>query len=102
MGPKPSCLDGGSIPSTPSPIVEQQKNNINTTRFFILQRKDVFSNVSPFLIEKAIAASVGSVKMIRKMHSGDLLLEMPSAKQVPALMNLSQFPHFDGTVVPQS
>ncbi|GFU10324.1 hypothetical protein NPIL_245111 [Nephila pilipes] len=100
MDPKPSCLDGGPIPSTSSPIVEQRMSDTNNARFFIMKKSDSFSNVSPFLIEKAITASVGSVKTIRKMRSGDLFLEVSSAKQVSALINLRQLANFEVTVAP--
>ncbi|GFU42649.1 hypothetical protein NPIL_216671 [Nephila pilipes] len=95
MDLKPSCLDGGPIPSTSSPIVEQQLSDTNNARFFIMKKSDSFSNVSPFLIEKAITASVGSVKTIRKMRSGDLFLELSSAKQASALINLRQLANFE-------
>ncbi|GFY09412.1 RNase H domain-containing protein [Trichonephila clavipes] len=39
-------------------------------RFFIVKTPDTFTNVSPFLIEKAFTSSIGEVKSIRKMRSG--------------------------------
>ncbi|GFT42977.1 uncharacterized protein TNCV_1615431 [Trichonephila clavipes] len=54
---------------------------------------------APFLIEKAITSSIGQVKTIRKMRSGDLFLEVTSAKQSAALKTLRKMAHIDTTVV---
>ncbi|GFW03221.1 uncharacterized protein TNCV_158401 [Trichonephila clavipes] len=61
-----------------------------------------FSTISPFLIEKAITSSIGQVKTIRKIHSGDFFLEVTSAKQSAALKNLRKMAHIDITVVPHN
>ncbi|GFR12058.1 uncharacterized protein TNCT_587811 [Trichonephila clavata] len=74
----------------------------DSARFFIIKTVNTFSAVSPFLIEKAITSSIGQVKTIRKMRSGDLFLEVTSAKQSAALMNLHKMAHFDITVVPHN
>ncbi|GFY03440.1 uncharacterized protein TNCV_3131981 [Trichonephila clavipes] len=109
------CPDGGQNPSI-SPVVEQQidskKTNIqsnaqqqefsDSARFFILKNPNSFSTISPFLIEKAITSSIGQVKTIRKMRSGDLFLEVASAKQSSALKTLRKMAHIDITVVPHS
>ncbi|GFY05982.1 uncharacterized protein TNCV_3862861 [Trichonephila clavipes] len=103
-------------PSRNSPSLEQQvvsdKNDIpsNTqqqefsdfARFFVLKTPNTFSTVSPFLIEKAITSSIGPVKTIRKMRSGDLFLEVASAKQSSALRTLRKMAHIDITVVPHN
>ncbi|GFW69746.1 uncharacterized protein TNCV_1883901 [Trichonephila clavipes] len=60
-----------------------------------MSRTDTFSNVSPFLIENAIRASVGEVKAIRKMRSRDLFIEVSSKKQALALASLKRLAHFD-------
>ncbi|GFT01145.1 hypothetical protein NPIL_214761 [Nephila pilipes] len=64
-----------------------------------MQKTDSFPAVSPFLIEKAMTASVGSMKTICKMRSVDLFLEVSSAKQASALRNLRELAHFDVTSV---
>ncbi|GFX85060.1 hypothetical protein TNCV_4998891 [Trichonephila clavipes] len=74
------------------PIEEQQ---IANSRYFVMSKTDNFSNVSPFLIQKAITASVGEVKTIRKMRSGDLFIEVSSPKQALALASLKRLAHFD-------
>ncbi|GBN44824.1 hypothetical protein AVEN_133516-1 [Araneus ventricosus] len=60
--------------------------------FFILKRisaeNENFHTVSPFLVEKAISGSVGVVKSIRNLRSGDLLIEVSSRKQANQIMKL--------------
>ncbi|GFV64266.1 hypothetical protein TNCV_4087111 [Trichonephila clavipes] len=68
-------------PSRKSPSVEHHLLKFcDSFRFFIVKTPDTFTNVSPFLIEKAFTSSIGEVKSIRKMRSGDLFLEASSAK----------------------
>ncbi|GFT47942.1 hypothetical protein TNCV_3677901 [Trichonephila clavipes] len=67
------------------PSNTQQQEFSDSARFFVLKTTNTFSTVSPFLIEKAITSSIGPVKTIRKMRSGDLFLEVASAKQSSAL-----------------
>ncbi|GFX25547.1 uncharacterized protein TNCV_1408131 [Trichonephila clavipes] len=67
-----------------------------------MKTPDTFTNVSPFLIEKAFNGSIGEVKSIRKMRSGDLFLEASSAKQATALINLQKLAHLDVTVAPHT
>ncbi|GFV94057.1 hypothetical protein TNCV_3357041 [Trichonephila clavipes] len=64
-----SCPDGGQNPSI-SPLGEHHFNTFQSARFFVIKTQETFSNVSPFLIEKAISGTVGTVKLIRKMRSG--------------------------------
>ncbi|GFW98587.1 CCHC-type domain-containing protein [Trichonephila clavipes] len=90
-------------PISNSPSVEHRKIDFfDSFRYFIVKTPDTFSNVSPFLIEKAFNSSIGEVKSIRKMRSGDLFLEASSAKQATALMKLRKLAHLDVTVAPHS
>ncbi|GFU50733.1 probable RNA-directed DNA polymerase from transposon X-element [Trichonephila clavipes] len=90
-------------PSNNSPSVEHRKIDFfDSFRYFIVKTPDTFSNVSPFLIEKAFNSSIGEVKSIRKMRSGDLFLEASSAKQATALMKLRKLAHLDVSVAPHS
>ncbi|GFQ98652.1 HTH_48 domain-containing protein [Trichonephila clavata] len=59
-----------------------------------------FTNVSPFLIEKAISGTIGTVKTIRKMRSGNLFLEVSSSNQATILAKLQNLAHLDVTVSP--
>ncbi|GFT94222.1 uncharacterized protein TNCV_3922671 [Trichonephila clavipes] len=90
-------------PNNNSPSVEHRKLAFfNTFRYFIMKTPDTFTNVLPFLIEKAFNGSIGEVKSIRKMRSGDLFLEASSAKQATALINLQKLAHLDVTVAPHT
>ncbi|GFX06658.1 hypothetical protein TNCV_382541 [Trichonephila clavipes] len=90
-------------PSSNSPSVEHRKIEFSDSfRYFIVKTPDTFTNVSPFLIEKAFTSSIGEVKWIRKMRSGDLFLEASSAKQATALINLQKLAHLDVTVAPHT
>ncbi|XP_055940885.1 uncharacterized protein LOC129971290 [Argiope bruennichi] len=61
-------------------------------KYFVLKRisekNETFESVSPFLVQKAIAATVGDVTSIRKMRSGDLLVEVNSRKQAHQIQKL--------------
>ncbi|GFX86690.1 uncharacterized protein TNCV_1408881 [Trichonephila clavipes] len=90
-------------PSSNSPSVEHRNVEFSDSfRYFILKTPATFTNVSPFLIEKAITGSIGEVKSIRKMRSGDLFLEVSSSNQAKALIKLQKLAHLDLTVAPHS
>ncbi|GFV11934.1 uncharacterized protein TNCV_2521551 [Trichonephila clavipes] len=91
------CPDGGQNPSI-SPLGEYHLNTI-FARYFVMKTKEIFTKVSPFLIEKAISGTVGTVKKIRKMRSGDLFLEVSSSNQAKTLVTLQKLAHLDVTVV---
>ncbi|GFU89521.1 uncharacterized protein TNCV_4802831 [Trichonephila clavipes] len=67
-------------------------------RYFIIKTNDTLTNVSPFLIKKAI----GQVKSIHKMQSGDLFLEVSNSKQATALIQLQKLAHLHIIVAPHS
>ncbi|GFT13878.1 uncharacterized protein TNCV_2615371 [Trichonephila clavipes] len=67
-----------------------------------MKTPETFTTISPFLIEKAFTSSIGEVKSIPKMRSGDLFLEASSAKQATALINLQKLAHLDVTVAPHT
>ncbi|XP_055924568.1 uncharacterized protein LOC129956662 [Argiope bruennichi] len=60
--------------------------------FFVVQRvsdtKENFHNVSPFLVEKAFVATIGDVSSIRKLRSGDLVVEVSSRQQAQKILKL--------------
>ncbi|GFV93014.1 uncharacterized protein TNCV_3427261 [Trichonephila clavipes] len=90
-------------PSSNSPSVEHRKLEFSDSfRYFIMKTPETFTSISPFLIEKAFTSSIGEVKSIRKMRSGDLFLEASSAKQATALINLQKLAHLDVTVAPHA
>ncbi|GFR16566.1 uncharacterized protein TNCT_576121 [Trichonephila clavata] len=90
-------------PKSNSPSVEHSAIQFSDTfRFFIIKTPETFSNVSPFLITKAISSSLGKVKSIRKMRSEDLFLEVSSSKQKTDLIKLQKLAYLDITVAPHT
>ncbi|XP_055943532.1 uncharacterized protein LOC129974465 [Argiope bruennichi] len=73
--------------SKPKKIID---NHFDT--FFVIHRtsdlKETFHTVSPFLVEKAITGSLGEVESIRKLRSGDLLVEVKTRKQSQQILKL--------------
>ncbi|GBN85373.1 hypothetical protein AVEN_45874-1 [Araneus ventricosus] len=72
-------------------------NNFDT--FYIIKRtsskNESFHNVSPFLVQKGISGQLGEVASVRKLRSGDLLIDVNSrkqAQQIIKLNNLSSIP----------
>ena len=53
-------------------------NLIGERFFFVIKRNGDFSKTSPFLIQKAIQSTVGEPKNIKKLRSGELLIELQS------------------------
>ncbi|GBN22706.1 hypothetical protein AVEN_68042-1 [Araneus ventricosus] len=78
--------------------LSRHSSEISFYSFFILKRcsdKETFHNASPFVIAKALSASVGEVKTTHKLRSGYLLVEVSSpkqAKQIIKLKSLSNLP----------
>ncbi|GBM53583.1 RNA-directed DNA polymerase from mobile element jockey [Araneus ventricosus] len=60
--------------------------------FFIIKRlsadNESFNTVSPFLVQKAITATVGEVAAIKKLRSGDLLVEVSSRQQALQILKI--------------
>ncbi|GFT33378.1 uncharacterized protein TNCV_4523741 [Trichonephila clavipes] len=78
--------------------------NLHRAKFFVIHRTegDTFSSVSPFLIQKGLSATVGSVKAVSKMRSGDLLVEISTTKQAEQLLALQMLANIPITVLPHA
>ena len=94
-------MDGNTFSSSISlPCGEQQVvQNFTFTRYFIIKRIDnnsnnSFKNTSPFLISKTFHSVLGDVPSIKKLKSGDLLVEVSSAKQSNILATCSEMGSF--------
>ncbi|XP_042910733.1 uncharacterized protein [Parasteatoda tepidariorum] len=59
-----------------------------------------FTHVSPFLIHKALLSILGEVASVKKLRSGDLLVEVSSAKQATILSTCTTMCSFNITVTP--
>ena len=63
---------------------EQSEVSSASDRFFVMWSEDQtrpIDKLSPFVIDKAIKCTVGTMKSIKKLRSGDFLLEVSSATQ---------------------
>ncbi|XP_055936750.1 uncharacterized protein LOC129966353 [Argiope bruennichi] len=78
----------------------------NFPTFFIIKRSsatnDTFHSVSPFLVERGITGNIGEVKSIKKLRSGDLLVEVQSRKQSVQIMKLKSLENIPVIVSPHS
>ncbi|XP_042900679.1 uncharacterized protein [Parasteatoda tepidariorum] len=61
-----------------------------------------FSKVSPFLIHKALLSVLGEVTSVKKIRSGDLLIQVSSSKQADTLSKCNVMCSFDVTVTPHN
>ncbi|GBO42131.1 hypothetical protein AVEN_38692-1 [Araneus ventricosus] len=89
------------------PLSGQQNGSILSNSyptFFIVKRissnKDTFHGVSPFLVENYISDTVGEVKSIKKLLSGDLLVEVASSKQSQQILKLKSMSTIPVSVSP--
>src|SRR5215469_5493467 len=79
-------------------------SNVNLyQRIFVIKADEPNRNIcemSPFLIENAIKGTVGTVKNVRKLRSGLLLVEVASEAQARSIMNVEQLHDMQVTVSP--
>ena len=80
----------------------QEKNafsDYDGCRFFVIKRNEGdFCKTSPFLIEKAIQSAVGCIKSIKKLRSGELLIEVQNNQQAINLRKCTQLANIPITV----
>ena len=82
-------------------LPNQQINN--SARFFFIKRNDgSFEKTSPFLIQKCMQSYVGEVKNIKKVRSGDILVEVADDKQSEKIQKLNNFAYCDVTISPHN
>ena len=65
------------------------QSNLNEARFLIVKSEEkdrTVSDISPFAIEKSIQAIAGHPKCIKRLKSGDLLLEVEKQSHVTNLL----------------
>ncbi|GBN57519.1 hypothetical protein AVEN_100586-1 [Araneus ventricosus] len=61
-------------------------------KFLVLHNEeDKLRNMSPFLIQKHIYTFAGNVQSVKKMKSGDLLVESSSLRQSEQLLSITKF-----------
>ncbi|GBM09000.1 hypothetical protein AVEN_229039-1 [Araneus ventricosus] len=66
-----------------------------TIPFFLVKRissqNETFNSVSPFLVQKAVTENIGDVLSVRKLRSGDLLIEVNSRTQAQNIVKIKTF-----------
>ncbi|GBM58637.1 hypothetical protein AVEN_251909-1 [Araneus ventricosus] len=91
-----------SGPFSGQQIASKYSTVTNFPTFFLIKRNspsnETFHTVSPFLVEKAITATVGDVKSTKKLRSGDLLVEVQPRKQSEQIVKLKTFSNIPVTV----
>jgi len=84
--------------SSTSVCKENERVDCHYHRWFVVQSVDSnhpVSKLSPFVLDKAVRSTVGSVKTLSRLRNGDFLLEVASAVQsriVNKLDNLAGCP----------
>ncbi|GBM70064.1 hypothetical protein AVEN_124121-1 [Araneus ventricosus] len=95
-----------SGPFSGQQIASKYSTVTNFPIFFLIKRNSTtnktFHTVSPFLVEKAITATVGDVKSTQKLRSGDLLVEVKSRKQSEQTVKLKTFSNIPVTFSPHA
>ncbi|GIY89683.1 RNA-directed DNA polymerase from mobile element jockey [Caerostris darwini] len=86
MDLKTSCPGEGL--NSPKQLVEKTAQN---SRFFILSLPANAVSKSPFAIEKGLKGILGSPKAVKKLRSGDLLIETLNALQSKLLLLAKTF-----------
>ena len=87
---------GESYESSDSGSETQQPTSptlLNIPRFLVVksqEEKRTMADLSPFVIEKCIQSIVGHPKTIKKLKSGDLLLEVDRQQQVENLLKTTK------------
>ena len=87
---------GESYESSDSESETQQHTSptlLNVPRFIVVKSQEenrTMADLSPFVIEKCIQSIVGHPKTIKKLKSGDLLLEVDRKQQVENLLKTTK------------
>ncbi|GBN15210.1 hypothetical protein AVEN_23020-1 [Araneus ventricosus] len=101
------CLDKSRKPLFSGRQCVQEASAENYfDKFFILKRKsssnEKFHSVSPFLVEKTISGYLGEIPSVRKLRSGDLLVEISSQMQAQIIIKLNNLASIPVTVAPHA
>ena len=87
---RPEESDVSSDSDTRQPIAHvTSQSALKVPRFLVVQSADSsrkVSDLSPFVIEKCIVSLAGQPKSIKKLKSGDLLLEVEKKKHIENLL----------------
>jgi len=81
---------------------EPKKDPISFPRFLVVEPKDdnSFEKVSPFAIAKSVQCNVGTVKSVKKMQSGSLLIEVSTLAYAGLVLKLETLAGIPVTATP--
>ncbi|GFV50929.1 uncharacterized protein TNCV_2770151 [Trichonephila clavipes] len=98
----PMLLCQGKCPVLPTLNVDELSKNTRDTRVFLisLPNNDML-NKSPFALHKALLGIGGEPKSIKRLRSGDLLIETISALQTKSFFLAKTFLNSPVTTTPQ-
>ncbi|GBN45517.1 hypothetical protein AVEN_140374-1 [Araneus ventricosus] len=65
----------------------------SSTRYMLINTPNTFHTVSPFLVQKLLASCIGEIQNVKKLRSGDLLVQVDS-KQVSVIRKLTHLGTF--------
>ncbi|GBM45765.1 hypothetical protein AVEN_208085-1 [Araneus ventricosus] len=89
-----SVVGGASDPDCLSYFVwvflKRRCPDIRLLKTLLSSSDKTFHKVSPFLIQKLIVSFLGDVKDVKKLKSGDLLIEAATKSQISALKSLKK------------
>ncbi|GBO44536.1 hypothetical protein AVEN_43322-1 [Araneus ventricosus] len=66
----------------------------SSTRYMLINTPNTFHTVSPFLVQKLLKSCIGEIQNVKKLRSGDLLVQVDSkqASVISKLTHLGTFP----------
>ncbi|GBL79143.1 hypothetical protein AVEN_92391-1 [Araneus ventricosus] len=66
----------------------------SSTRYMLISTPNTFHTVSPFLVQKLLKSCIGEIQNVKKLRSGDLLVQVDSkqASVISKLTHLGTFP----------
>ncbi|GBN41897.1 hypothetical protein AVEN_45284-1 [Araneus ventricosus] len=66
----------------------------SSTRYMLINTPNTFHTVSPFLVQKLLTSCIGEIQNVKKLRSGDLLVQVDSkqASVISKLTHLGTFP----------
>ncbi|GBM26163.1 hypothetical protein AVEN_196989-1 [Araneus ventricosus] len=83
-----------------------KQNEIPFDMYFAVKRictnNEIFENISPFIVEKALTSTIGEVSIVRKLRTGDLLVEVQSRQQTQKIIKIKAFATIPVVVSPHS
>ncbi|XP_023240678.1 uncharacterized protein LOC111639128 [Centruroides sculpturatus] len=93
-----------SLKSKTSSIPPKHVSSANQPAYLIVHAtgETPLSKHSPFLIQKLFESTIGHVKKIQKLRSGDLLVETASPQQSGKLLNMKSLGDIQVTITPHT